>query len=90
MLGADRDAIHQNEVDLGMRHADGFDDVLYGRRAVEAVVELALAALCRQKIIEFLVEAEPRRVAPGASFAGGCGVGHPARCAAGAKASFPS
>ena len=54
----DRLAVDQHQIDLGVRHADRFDDVLDRRRAVEGVAERALAQLGAQEVVQLLVEAK--------------------------------
>jgi hypothetical protein len=54
----DRLAIDENQVDLRMRHAQRFDAVLDGRRAVERMGEGLLPAGRRQEVAQLFVEAE--------------------------------
>ena len=51
-------AIDQDEINLGMRHAQGLDAVLHAGRSVERMDERPLAQLRCEEVAEFLVEAE--------------------------------
>ena len=57
-LEAHRYAVDQDQVDFGVRHAQGFDRVLDRARSGDAVAECNPAPLGRQKIVQFFVEAE--------------------------------
>ncbi len=60
VVEAHRLAVDEDQLDLGVRHAQRLDHVLDRRAPVELVRELDLAPLGRQEIVELLVEAEPR------------------------------
>jgi hypothetical protein len=53
-----RDAVHEHEVDLGVRHTKRLDRVFDRRRSLEAISERALAPRGRQEVVQLLVEAE--------------------------------
>ena len=62
MVETDRAAVHEDQVDLRMGHAQRLDGVLDRRRAAERAGEGGLAPGRRQEIIQLLIEAEFRRV----------------------------
>ena len=55
---ADRFAIDQHQLDLGVGHAERLDHVLHGGGAGAAGLERAPPVIGREEIVEFLVEAE--------------------------------
>src|SRR5438874_11579655 len=55
---ADRLAVDEHELDLGVRNAERLDPVLDRRRAVELVRECDLAPLGREEAVELAEEAE--------------------------------
>ncbi len=56
MLETDGLPVHEDDVDLGMRHAERFDKVLDRTRSAQAVVEATFPPMAGKKIIELLVE----------------------------------
>src|SRR3954447_12704244 len=54
----DRFAVHQHQFDLGVRHAERLDGVLYGRITGTPMLNGTLAPGRRQKVVQLLVEAE--------------------------------
>jgi hypothetical protein len=57
---AHRLAVDEHELDFGVRHAEGFDHVLGGRRARAAAAELAPTPRGGEKVVQLGVEAERR------------------------------
>ena len=53
-----RNTINEDQVDLGMRHAQGFDPVLHRWRALEGMRETLLPSLARQEEVQLLVKAK--------------------------------
>src|SRR5207248_8542152 len=54
-----RTAIDEDQLHLGMRHAERFDRILDGGRAGASRLELALVVLGGEEVVELLVEAKP-------------------------------
>ena len=54
----DAGAVDQDQIHLGVRNAEALDGVLDGGRGVEETVDGAAAALGRQEVVEFGVEAQ--------------------------------
>src|SRR5438128_963639 len=54
-----RTAIDEDQLHLGMRHAERFDRILDGGRASALGIELALVVLGGEEVVELLVEAKP-------------------------------
>src|SRR5204862_8200202 len=52
--------VDEDEVDLGVRNATGFDRVFHGARTVDFHGKLALAPFGGQKIVQLLVKAKKR------------------------------
>ena len=53
-----RCAIHQDQVDLGVRHTQGFDRILDRGRSIESIGKAPLAQVGRDEVVQFLVETE--------------------------------
>ena len=58
MWEGSRLAIDQDQIDLGMRHSEGFDRILDRGRAIEGIGEAALAETGREEVVQLLIEAE--------------------------------
>src|SRR6266700_1692321 len=54
-----RAAVYEDQIHLGMRHAERFDRILDGGRAGASGLELALVVLGGDEVVELLVEAKP-------------------------------
>src|SRR6185503_2589638 len=69
-IKAHRTAVHENQIDLGVRHAERFDRIFDRRRAGDRSRDGSLALLCWKVVVQFFVEAEVtrarRRRSPGA------------------------
>src|ERR1043165_10097628 len=57
---SDRASVREDQLDLGVRDAERFDRVLHRCGASEWSLELALATIGSEEVVELLVEAEPR------------------------------
>lgn len=60
---AHRLSVGQDEVDLGMGHAEGLDEVLHAGRQAEGLDEDLASPVWGQVVLEVPVEAEPGRAA---------------------------
>jgi hypothetical protein len=70
-------AVDENEVYLGVRHPERFDDVLDRRRAVKSMSETAFAPCNGQVVVELFVKAKLHR--GHGSWASGTGVAYAVR-----------
>ena len=57
-LESHRLSVHEDDVDLGMRHSQRLDEVFDGARSEKPMTEALLSPLARQEMIELLVEPE--------------------------------
>ncbi len=53
-------AVDQDQINLGVGHAQGFDHILDGGTQLKGVGEGTLSPVCGQEIIQFSIEAKAR------------------------------
>ena len=62
VIETDRFSVDDDQIDFGMRNAEGFNPIFDARMAIKFVTERFFALLGLQKIVQLLVKAEARGV----------------------------
>jgi hypothetical protein len=61
LIKTDRLPIHQDDINLRMRYAAGFDDVFYGGLFAETALNVSTTSFLSKKKLEIAMEFEPNR-----------------------------